>query len=1329
METMKVGINQQICNKLVSSGVKEIEGYPKWKDGPLYWNNCNHEFIRKFDINVTLKYLHDSQNVVDEISNKVTNLNNILKVYGISQNPDTNNYIMVLEEEYKKYCIKCDKIYTNIYYKWCRPCEMNIVLEWIPYSQLVEIEEIGDRIFSAKWTNGPLGWKVKKYIREPNKKVVFKYLDLSITDESLIEYKNDLLKSGIKIYGISQNLNKYIMILQDEHCKQCGNLYTDRCNKWCKECQINYLKENFTNWNSRNNGIDKLIQEMQLKIDKYDDIIFEWVPYNQFNDIKEIDKNSSTNVVYSAKWRDGPLCYNVDKNKYVRDLNKTIILKCSYNSQNDDKFLDEIRKCLNNDFKIYGITQNPNTKDYIMIFHNKYFEKEFKNYCEICNTRYSNSISKWCKPCQIKYLESNFTSWTSGNKNIDDFIQTMQLRITTPYDKIFEWISYNQFDNFKEINNDEFSTISSAIWKKGLLYWNNNNKKYIRKLFIEVTLKCLHNLQNDIEFLNEVKLYLKDDITNITIHGISQNPDTKEYIMVFHNEYCAKCGELYTNTTLKWSKWKDGPLCWNKDNRKYKRKLYTTVILKCLHTDNSNILYEAKIISEINSEIYGITQKPDTKDYIVVLQNECKEYIRKSDIKVTLECLKYTTNEFLNKIEMYLKNDYNGVYTEFTIYGISQNPNTKDYIVAFREECCVKCNKIYTNTWNKWCKPCQKVYLKNNFTNWTSKNKNTDKLIQEMQLKINDPYDIIFEWIPYNQLSDIKEINKSNFATIYTSIWKDGPLYWNGMMYKRDSSKPVTLKCLNSLQSNTGEFLSNEIKRYSINSYNNIYGISQNANYYVIVLQDNYYKNHCLKCNEIYTNIFYKWCKPCQMKGIASFISGNEKIDSCIQEMQLRNNGDLWDNDSWDKVFEWIPYNQFHDIKPVNKDDFFIVYSAKWINGPLYYNISKNKYMRSSEKSVALICFLQNFTSENELLNEVETCLFNLYGILEVYGISQNPVTKEYLIVNILTENRLKKNFKEWTSGCKKIDDFIQNMQSKINDLSDIVFEWIPYEQFDDIREIDKGGFSTVYSAIWKKGPLFYNLSKKNYTRNARKMVALKCIYNSQSITNELVREIKGYSIGKYNGNILKIYGLSQNPSTKEYIIILEYAVGGNFNKWVSKNWDNFSWLLKINTLLNISNGLKKIHQKKAIHRDLHTGNILFFIKNINAFSNSIISISDMGLCGEVTLDICRGNRPKINESEAPKCYIDLMKKCWDPNPDIRKDSSETYDLILKFRKLYVGGVFTTDTYDNEIEIQFKKAEEYRKANLSMSNRNNQSHIHSQAIDLQKYTDCLDCSI
>src|SRR5436853_7180472 len=37
-----------------------------------------------------------------------------------------------------------------------------------------------------------------------------------------------------------------------------------------------------------------------------------------------------------------------------------------------------------------------------------------------------------------------------------------------------------------------------------------------------------------------------------------------------------------------------------------------------------------------------------------------------------------------------------------------------------------------------------------------------------------------------------------------------------------------------------------------------------------------------------------------------------------------------------------------------------------------------------------------------------------------------------------------------------------------------------------------------------------------------------------------------------------------------------------------------------------------------------------------------------------LTLGICEGIRPEINEKEAPECYIKLMNRCWDSNPNNR---------------------------------------------------------------------------
>ena len=81
-------------------------------------------------------------------------------------------------------------------------------------------------------------------------------------------------------------------------------------------------------------------------------------------------------------------------------------------------------------------------------------------------------------------------------------------------------------------------------------------------------------------------------------------------------------------------------------------------------------------------------------------------------------------------------------------------------------------------------------------------------------------------------------------------------------------------------------------------------------------------------------------------------------------------------------------------------------------------------------------------------------------------------------------------------------------MQLKIDEYDDIIFEWIPYNKFSDIKEISRGGFATVYSAIWKDGPLRYEYNVQKYTRKSNYKVALRCLHHSQNVTNELLDKV-----------------------------------------------------------------------------------------------------------------------------------------------------------------------------------------------------------------------------
>src|SRR6266536_1100544 len=118
------------------------------------------------------------------------------------------------------------------------------------------------------------------------------------------------------------------------------------------------------------------------------------------------------------------------------------------------------------------------------------------------------------------------------------------------------------------------------------------------------------------------------------------------------------------------------------------------------------------------------------------------------------------------------------------------------------------------------------------------------------------------------------------------------------------------------------------------------------------------------------------------------------------------------------------------------------------------------------------------------------------------HGITQNPDTYDYILV--------QNNF-TWPSGNEKIDDLIQEMQLNFNSCNDIVFEWIPYNHLNQIKETGKNNFATVYSAIWKDGPLYYSYQRGKYTRDSNKEVALKCLHNSQNLTELLINEVQNF--------------------------------------------------------------------------------------------------------------------------------------------------------------------------------------------------------------------------
>ncbi|KAF0506318.1 serine/threonine protein kinase [Gigaspora margarita] len=157
-----------------------------------------------------------------------------------------------------------------------------------------------------------------------------------------------------------------------------------------------------------------------------------------------------------------------------------------------------------------------------------------------------------------------------------------------------------------------------------------------------------------------------------------------------------------------------------------------------------------------------------------------------------------------------------------------------------------------------------------------------------------------------------------------------------------------------------------------------------------------------------------------------------------------------------------------------------------------------------------------------------------------------------------------KENFDNWTSGNQKIDEIIKETQLNSKFAIDFV-EWIPYEQFEQIEEINRGGFGTIYSAVWKQVHFL--------------LMHIKCCTTSNLYANSLT----GHKIGR--SPILRCYGLTKRPISEnnaEYMLVIQFAKGGDLKTYLSANFKQMKWLEdKQPILTHIAYGLKIIHKEE----------------------------------------------------------------------------------------------------------------------------------------------------
>src|SRR5947207_10767433 len=113
-------------------------------------------------------------------------------------------------------------------------------------------------------------------------------------------------------------------------CKECNQTYFTA---WCQSCSSNHFQNNFENWTSKSEEIDKILQKVQLDADSPNKVM-EWIPYSRLL-VKRQIAEGGFGIVYLANWLDGAIYnWNINYQKWNRNTYQSVALKTLKNSSN-----------------------------------------------------------------------------------------------------------------------------------------------------------------------------------------------------------------------------------------------------------------------------------------------------------------------------------------------------------------------------------------------------------------------------------------------------------------------------------------------------------------------------------------------------------------------------------------------------------------------------------------------------------------------------------------------------------------------------------------------------------------------------------------------------------------------------------------------------------------------------------------------------------------------------------------------------------------------------------------------------------------------------------
>jgi len=258
----------------------------------------------------------------------------------------------------------------------------------------------------------------------------------------------------------------------------------------------------------------------------------------------------------------------------------------------------------------------------------------------------------------------------------------------------------------------------------------------------------------------------------------------------------------------------------------------------------------------------------------------------------------------------------------------------------------------------------------------------------------------------------------------------------------------------------------------------------------------------------------------------------------------------------------------------------------------------------------------------------------------------------------------------------------------------------IPYQSIQMIEELGRGGYGIVYKALWRK-----------------QEVAVKKIASNDPVQlEEFRKEFSLMNKLRPHKHVVQLLGMVQKP----LCIVLDYYPNGNLHNFLHTEVQ-IPFQLKMKILKGITSGMLHLHAEGIIHRDLAARNVLL-TENYEAvvadfgYSRTVgteevaTTRSDVGpvkwmaienfttrqyskksdvwsfgvTAWEVTtrkdpwdtLDpfqvafaIRDGQRLVIPENACPKQIADLIRSCWEINPNDRPDFESIWNQLNSFNQ------------------------------------------------------------